>query len=129
MLVSAVMLYVAAGTGVTAPAATFTPEGFFLVYGPLGALSMLGVELGRRYVQTLKEARAEAEARAAAAEARLVVAVQRESDRADRAEARTVAVLGELSALNAEVRHDVVPALTAVTRTMNDVLVSQRNRP
>lgn len=125
MLVPVAVLWAATGAG-AAPAASFTPEGFLLVYGPLGVLATAGLVLGREYRRTLIDARDDAEERARDAEARMAVAVQREADRADRAEARTGAAYAELAALNAEVRHDVVPALTAVTQTMSHVLVVQQ---
>lgn len=104
MLLPAVaFLYAASGSGVT-PAASFTPEGFLLVYGPLGVLATMGADVLRRYIRSLVEGKRDAEARA------------------DRAEA-------ELKALNAEVRHDVVPALTQVTVVMADVVGMLRARP
>lgn len=127
-MLSLVAALAAASTASGPPAAAFTPEGFLLVYGPLGMLSLLGLEVARRYVRSLNERAAAAEERAATAEARTAAAVQRESDRADRAEARVADVQRELADLNREVRHDVVPRMTEVTRVMGDAVAELRDR-
>lgn len=80
------------------------------MYGPLGVLATGGIEVLRRYIRSLVDAKREAEARA------------------DRAEAHAEQIRSELNALNAEVRRDVVPALTNVTTVMVDVVHSMRAR-
>lgn len=85
------------------PAATLTPEGFLLVYGPLGILAGASIYLGRRLIQS-------------------------EGRRADRAEARVQELSEDLKALHRDVIERVVPALVESNRTGAELLEAMRSK-